>query len=115
MALKYLDINKFERPIFEAHERGIRVCFENLKGTVEHFDLNDLELAVFYAIYLETRDKEKRAFIRNTDELSATFAYTLSPELVDSIIRELVKKGCVKAILPDKNQKFGIYVCMSIC
>lgn len=115
MALKYLDINKFERPIFEAHERGIRVCFENLKGTVEHFDLNDLELAVFYAIYLETRDKEKKAFIRNAEELSATFAYTLSPELVDSIIRSLAEKGCIKAILPEKDAKFGMYVCMSIC
>lgn len=115
MALKYLDINKFERPVFEAHERGIRVCFENLKGTVEHFDLNDLELAVFYAIYLETRDKAKRVFIRSTEELSATFAYTLSPELVDSIIRSLAEKGCIKAILPDKDQRYGMYVCRSIC
>lgn len=115
MALKYLDINKFERPVFEAHERGIRVCFENLKGTVECFDLNDLELAVFYAIYLETRDNEKRAFIRSTDELSATFGYTLSPELVDSIIRELLKKGCIKAILPNEDQRYGMYVCRSIC
>ena len=115
MALGYLNINKFERPIMEAHDLGIRVCFENLKGTVEHFDLNDLELSVFYAIYLETRDMGKRAFIRSTDELSATFAYTLSPELVDSIIRSLAEKGCIKALLPEKDARFGMYVCMSIC
>ena len=63
----------------------------------------------------ENENKAKKAFIRSTEELSATFAYTLSPELVDSIIRSLAEKGCIKAILPEKDAKFGTYVCVSVC
>ena len=35
--------------------------------------------------------------------------------MVDFIIRSLVEKGCIKAILPEKDAKFGTYICVSIC
>ena len=110
MALKYLDTNVFKRTIFEAQQAGIKVSLDVLNDTVKIFDLNDLELAVFFAIYTETK-----AFIRNTEQLSKTFGYTLNAQMVDFIIRSLAEKGCIKAILPEKDAKFGTYICVSIC
>ena len=51
MALKYLDTNVFKRTIFEAQQAGIKVSLDVLNDTVKIFDLNDLELAVFWRIY----------------------------------------------------------------
>lgn len=115
MALKYLDTNVFKRSIFEAQQAGIKVSFDVLNDTVKIFDLNDLELAVFFTIYIETKVLETKAFIRNTEQLSKTFAYTLNAQMVDFIIRSLAEKGCIKAILPEKDAKFGTYVCVSVC
>ena len=115
MALKYLDTNVFKRSIFEAQQAGIKVSFDVLNDTVEIFDLNDLELAVFFTIYIETKVIDTKAFIRNTEQLSKTFGYTLNAQMVDFIIRSLAEKGCIKAILPEKDAKFGKYICISVC
>lgn len=115
MALKYLDTKVFERTIYDAQQAGIKVSSEVLNDTVSIFDLDDLETAVFFAIYIETKNRKKRAFIRNTDELSKTFSYTLNARMVDFLIRSLAEKGCIKALLPEKDAKFGMYVCMSVC